>query len=299
MMECTNPGLFSAGPDWLEPGEPRRQEALWQFARGQAEGEGGALPRHVDECRNCARMVQGFRRLDGAVRGGAEVFALCPSAKDLSDYAAYELPVDLRGKVDAHLQACAYCREDLDWLARTAESRLVAIRKRRWLMYGAVAAAIALLALIPVLRPPTASPYADLAQIPAMNRSDLTATLREPQKFRPVLEESLDAYDAGDYRMAQAKARTILDVLPTDPSALFVAAMAEYRQGHSAQAEKLMDESERSQPMTEFRCWAALQMALATGSRVRIDRECKHLENAPGYAPQVRDIRQSIGRRGA
>ena len=25
MMECTNPGLFSGGPDWLEPGEQRRQ----------------------------------------------------------------------------------------------------------------------------------------------------------------------------------------------------------------------------------------------------------------------------------
>ena len=301
MMECTNPGLFSAGPDWLEPGEQRRQEALWQFARGKAQGEGGALARHAVECRSCARIVESFRRLDGAIRGGAELFALCPSAKDLSDYAAYELPVDLRGKVDSHLEACPYCREDLAWLASTAESRIVAIGKMRWLMYGAVAAALALLALIPVLRRPGApvSPYADLAQIPAMNRSDLMATLREPQKVRPTLEASLDAYDAGDYRMAQAKARTILEVLPTDPSALFVAAMAEYRQGHAAEAEKLMDESERSEPMTEFRCWAALQMALANGSRARIDRECKHLDNVPGYAPQIRHIQQTVRQRGA
>ena len=40
MMDCTKPWLFDAGPDWLEPGEQRRQEALWQFARGKAEGEG-------------------------------------------------------------------------------------------------------------------------------------------------------------------------------------------------------------------------------------------------------------------
>ena len=66
MMECTNPALFSAGPDWLEPGEQRRQEALWQFARGKAAGEGGVLLRHVDECRDCARIVRSFRRLDGA-----------------------------------------------------------------------------------------------------------------------------------------------------------------------------------------------------------------------------------------
>src|SRR5439155_16950903 len=181
MMECTNPGLFSAGPDWLEPGEPRRHEALWQFARGRAEWEGGALRRHVDECRACARLVQKFRRLDGSVREGAEVFAVCPSAKDLSDYACYELPVDQRRKVDAHLEACPLCREDLAWLARTTESRIVGTDRRRWWIYAAVAAGLILLALIPVLRRP--SPYADLAQIPAMNRTDLKATLYEPRKF--------------------------------------------------------------------------------------------------------------------
>src|SRR5262245_57283210 len=117
MMDCTNPGLFSAGPDWLEPGEQRRQEALWQFARGKAEGEGGALARHAAECPSCARIVESFRSLDKATCGGAEVFALCPSAKDLSDYSSYELPVDLRGRVDAHLETCPYCRDDLEWLA--------------------------------------------------------------------------------------------------------------------------------------------------------------------------------------
>ena len=131
------------------------------------------------------------------------------------------------------------------------------------------------------------------------NRTDLMATLGEPQKFRQALEASLNDYDAGDYRMAETKARTILEALPADPSALFVVAMCEYRQGNSADAEKLMDESERSQPMTEFRCWAALQLGLATGSRARIDRECKHLENAPGYAPQVRHIQQTVRQRGA
>jgi hypothetical protein len=53
MMECTNPEMFSAGPDWLEPGGQRRHEALWQFALGKAEGEGGALRSHVDQCRAC------------------------------------------------------------------------------------------------------------------------------------------------------------------------------------------------------------------------------------------------------
>ena len=178
---------------------------------------------------------------------------------------------------------------------------MVALERRRWIAYGAVAAMLALLAPLPFLRrsDKPASPYADLAQMPLMNRDDLMSTLHQPQKFRPLLEASLNAYEAGDYRMAEAKARTILQALPTDPSALFVVAMAEYRQGQPGEAEKLMDQSERSQPMSAYRCWGALQLGLANGSRARIDRECKHLDGDPSYAPQVQQIQQAVQRRGA
>jgi hypothetical protein len=298
MMECTDPGLFSAGPDWLEPGEQRRHEALWQVSRGRAEGEGGVLRRHVEECRACARLVESFRRLDSKMQGAADVFAACPSAKVLSDYHYYELPVDHREKVEEHLRDCPYCREDLAWLARTAESKLVTMPRRRWLVYGAVAAALAILALIPALRH-SSSPYADLAQIPAIDRGDLMATLDQPERFRPMLEDSMNAYDAGDYRTAETKADSILQTFPSDPSALFVKAMAEYKQGNSAAAVELMDQSERSQPMSAFRCWATLQLALATGSRARVERECKHLAGHPNYSARAREIEEIVRKRGA
>jgi anti-sigma factor RsiW len=145
MMECNDPGVFSAGPDWLDPGEQRRHEALWQFARGTAEGEGGALRRHVEQCRACAMLVESFRLLDGAAQGDAALFAACPSAKELSDYHYYELPVDDREKVEEHLKACPHCREELAWVGRTAESKVVAMPRRRWMVSAAVAAAIVLL----------------------------------------------------------------------------------------------------------------------------------------------------------
>jgi len=303
MMECTNPGLFSAGPVWLDPGEQRRHEALWQLARGKAEGEGGVLRRHVDECSGCAQMVHSFRLLSNAVWEGAEVFTVCPSARDLSDYLSFELPAHRREGVDEHLRACSYCRDDLGWLNRTSEPKIAAAVIRRWLTYGLLAASagLALMALIPMLSRPnrSASPYADLARIPVINRGNLIATLHQPQRFRSALEDSLNAYDAGDYRMAAAKALAILQTSPGDPSALFIASMSEYQQGNPEEAEKLMDESERSQPMSGFRCWSALQLGLATGSRVRIDRECQHLENSPDYAEQVRLIREAVRRRGA
>jgi hypothetical protein len=298
MMECTNPGLFSAGPDWLEPGEQRRHEALWQVARGRAAGDGGALRRHVDECRACARLVESFRRLDQGVSEGADLFAACPSAKDLSDYHHYELPVEAREKVGEHLEICPYCREDLAWLGRTAESKLVEIRRRRWTTYAVAAAAVVLLALIPTLRHSGPWRYSDLAQIPAIDRGDLIATLEQPERFRLALEDALNAYDAGDYRKSEANAEAILLVAPADPSALLVKAMDEYRLGNSGAAVALMDQSERTQPMSAFRCWAALQLGLATGSRARVDRECKHLDGHPRYSARVREIQEAVRKRG-
>lgn len=297
MMECTNPGLFAAGPDWLEPGEQRRQEALWQIARGRATGEGGELSRHVEECRACARVVEVFRRLDSAVREGAFVFAACPSAKELSDYRAYELRVEQREKVEQHLKECSYCREDLAWLAKTSESKVIAM-PRRAIIFGAVAAA-AVLALIPVVRRSMTSPYTGLAEIPAIDRADLMKTLNQPQKFAVALEDSVNHYNAGDYATAEEKVQPILAAFPSDPSALYMKAMAEYRKGNVEAAGQLMDQSERTQPMSAFRCWSALQLGLETGNRTRIDRECKHLGGHPQYSDRVRRIREAVQQGGA
>jgi Tfp pilus assembly protein PilF len=126
----------------------------------------------------------------------------------------------------------------------------------------------------------------------------LLATLDQPGTFRPALEDSLNAYEAGDYAGAETKLQPILEAFPSDPSALYVKAMAEYRKGNLAQAGEWMDASERTQPMSAFRCWSALQLGLATGSRARIDRECKHLADHPQYADQVRRIRKAVERRG-
>jgi tetratricopeptide (TPR) repeat protein len=297
MMECTNPGLFSAGPDWLEPGEQRRHEALWQVARGRAEGEGGALVQHAGECRACAELVKSFRRLDSALAERATMFAACPSAKDLSDYHYYELPVDARQKVGEHLKNCPQCREDLAWLAGTADSKVVAMPARRLAIYAIAAAALVLLALT-VQRHFSASRYSDLAQIPALDRDALIATLQEPERFRVALEDSLKAYNAGDYRTAEANVESILQVAPTDPSALLVKAMAEYRQGNTKAALALMDQSERTQPMSAYRCWAALQLGLATGRRATVERECKHLDGHPKYSARAREIQEAVRKRG-
>jgi hypothetical protein len=59
-----------------------------------------------------------------------------------------------------------------------------------------------------------------------------------------------------------------------------------------------MDQSERTQPMSAFRCWATLQLALSTGDRPGVERECKHLEGHPLYSSRVQQIREAVRKRG-
>ncbi len=210
-----------------------------------------------------------------------------------------ELPVDLREKVAAHLSECPYCREDIAWLERTAESKVVAMPSRRIALYGAIAAAAALAVGLPLLHNHGRSPYADLAQMPAINEKDLLATLERPAEFGQMFEDSLNAYNAGDFAAAEEKLKPILAAYPANPSVLFVEAMAEYRKGNLPQAADLMGRSESTQPMSAFRCWANLQMSLITGSRAGIDRECRHLAGHPEYKDQVRRISETVTQRGA
>jgi hypothetical protein len=242
-------------------------------------------------------LVESFRRLDAGLRARATVFAACPSARELSQYHYYELPVDRREKVAGHVKACPYCREELAWLGQTSERKVVAMPARRWVIIGAAAAAL-LAAAVGVLRNSAGPSYSDLVELPPIDRVDLLATLDRPDKFRPLFEDSLNAYASGDFGAAEAKVKPILEAFPSDPSALFVKAMAEYRLGNGAAAGKLMARSERTQPMSAYRCWGALQMALATGNRAGIDRECKHLEGHPGYSAQVRRIEEVVRKRG-
>ena len=292
-MECTNPGLFAAGPDWLEAGEQRRQEALWQIARGQAAGEGGALSRHVQECRACWETVESFRRLDRAAREGASVFAACPSAQELSDYRAWELRVEQREKVDEHLKKCSYCREDLEWMAET-DIKVVAMPSRRKFFIVAAGLAASVAAFIIQRRLPPVSPYLSLFETPAMDARELVRTLNQPEKFAGTLQDAIYSYQAGDFPGTEQKLQPILASFPSDPSALYVKAMAQYRQNNQEEAARIMDESERTDPMSALRCWGALQMGLVTANRERIDRECKHLSGHPQYAARVRRIQEKL-----
>jgi len=71
-------------------------------------------------------------------------------------------------------------------------------------------------------------------------------------------------------------------------------AMSLYKRGQLRQAYASMLESERTAPMSQFRCWTLLQMALVAGDRTVINRECAHVASHAVYGPQARKILAAI-----
>ncbi|MEO7652665.1 MAG: zf-HC2 domain-containing protein [Bryobacteraceae bacterium] len=301
MMQCSNPALFTVSDDWERMGiattEQVRQELLWRLA--SATGTAKEIEAHAPECRECKALLASFLRLTAAAREGeARTFAACPGAAAVAAFQYGELGEPERARIEAHVKACTACGEEAAWIARTAAERnVVEMPRPRWPIFAAVAAAVALLAFLPIWRQPSpASPFAGLAQMPALDRAELNATLSHPERSRALLDSAITAFEAREYRAAEASAHTILVASPDDASALFIVALARLQEGDMISSENAMYASERAPPITHYRCWAALQLALLTGNRARIEMECRHLDGDPAYADRTSKIRSALER---
>jgi putative zinc finger protein len=302
LMECTNPGFYDVTPErrqaGLETAEQVRHEVLWDYVRNSSAPQG--LLGHLAECRHCTELRDSFERLNDALtRKDSHVLAVCPSPETLSAYQSGELAGVEREKLARHLEACAPCREDLDWLKRTAPSNVVEMPRRRWALVAAAAAALVVIGIAPkVVRHFTAPVFSDLAATPVLDKQDLRATLTQKERFLPLLEASFTSYDAGDFRGAESKARQILSTAPSEPSGLLMAGLAAYRRGDLAEAARLVTAAEQVKK-SEYRCWTALQFALLTGERVGVDRECRHLDGHIKYRDRAREILRTVKQRTA
>ncbi len=301
-MDCKNPGFYDVTPErrqaGLETAEQVRHEVLWEHVR-KADSPQGLLA-HLAECRHCSELKDSFERLNEALaRKDAHVLAVCPPPETLSAYQAGELAGVEREKLARHLEACAPCREDLDWLNRTTPSNVVEMPRRRWALVAAAAAALVVIGVAPKLVHHFSAPaFADLATTPELDKEDLRATLTQKETFLPLLEASFTSYDAGDFRGAESKAREILAGAPSEPSGLLMAGLAAYRRGDLTEAARLVTAAEHVKK-SEYRCWTALQFALLSGERVGVDRECRHLDGHIKYRDRAREILRTVKQRTA
>jgi hypothetical protein len=298
VMECRDPAFYAA--TGAEGWEEAREEALWRHAQGK--GAAG-IRAHLADCRACASLATRLSRLAKTLaRKEPVTFALCPSAETLSAFHYGTLAADARAAVDRHLAACGSCRNDSRWLMETAAPGVVAMPRRNTWMHAAAAAAALVLLALPLARvgsepAPGTSPFADLARTPAPEAADLESTLGHPEFSKPRLEAALAASAAKDLVTLEGKALEILADHPQDATGVFLLALHAHNRGNHGAANRYAGQSESMAPMTHFRCWYALQMALLDGDESRVRHECGHLDGDPRFSNRTRAILAAVRRR--
>jgi hypothetical protein len=298
---CTEPGIYEVDAYWKSQGvtdeEQVRHEVLWQAA-GRRE-----VPIHTGKCRYCAELLESFQRMHSVI-GAADAepkvsvsFAVCPDAATFSRYYYGEKNPALA----EHLKSCPACREDLAFFARSQQPRERTLPVNRRLVWLAVAAAAVVFTLIPwpwMKKPEKpahvfqqSSQYASLAQVPPIDRDKLMA--ESPADHHTRIDTVLASYNKGDYKQAEQFADIIVRAVD-DPSAGYLLAMAQYKQGKLKEALESMRTAEAIQPLTAYRCWAALQFALMLGDKETIQRELNHVSGHSEYHDRCEQIRHQL-----
>jgi Putative zinc-finger len=296
-VRCVEPEIFDASARWrklgLESPEQVRYEVL---SRADRPPE---VTQHLTQCAFCRELAESLERLDGVLRapaGQTAAFAVCPPAEALAGYHYEELSDAQTKAIKEHLKRCPACQVEARWLLLTAEVTPGRMLRKRW--YFPVAAAVMIGAMVTMQHLQKSAPkpqtYADLARAPQLDTADLLATTAPAE--RPLVQRALDDYSAGRFGRSEQETRELL-ATGDNPAAELVMAMSMYKRGQLRQAYASMLESEKTAPMTEFRCWTLLQMALVAGDRKIIDRECEHVANHPVYGPQARKIQEAINSR--
>jgi tetratricopeptide (TPR) repeat protein len=293
---CTEPGIFEVDAYWKSQGftsaDQVRQEVLWQAAGS------GETPIHTGKCPYCSELLESFRRMRSVVDAEESVaVAVCPDAAAFSAYYYGEKNPALA----AHLKACSACREDLAFLARSQQPREKALPASRKLLWLAAAAAALVFTLIPwpwLKRPEKpahiyqgSSQFASLAQVPPIDRAELLA--ESPADHHSRIERVLAVYEKGDYKQAEQFADIMVRAVD-DPSAGYLLAMAQYKQGKTKEAFESMRAAEATLPRSAFRCWGALQFALMLGDKETIRQELNHAGGHAEYHDRCDLIRQQL-----
>lgn len=313
VVKCSEPERFQPEGYWasqgLETEEQVRWELLWQAATADTDIAKQARE-HAEGCDYCGDVVERFRRVSYAMKPGHPVvLAICPSAAQLVDFLHNSLPTEIAQKVGAHVEKCRNCSNELKWLGRAEKkSRHAVIMTPRAKVVTLLAAAAALLiaavlyeskrnstGYVPIQDTVYSSQYRDLAQLPLLDREDLTRAA--PGDHWALLDKAMSALELGDTRRAVGLAARLINN-KDEPAAEYVLGRALYRERMVSASKEALLKSEQMSPQSAYRCWSALQIGLILADKEVIMRECQHLANNPEYGERVQKILKEVKKRG-
>jgi hypothetical protein len=313
VVKCSEPERFQPVGYWasqgLEKEEEVRWEMLWQAATAETDIAKQALE-HAEGCDYCGDILDRFRRVNYSLKPGRKVdLAICPSASDLVAFQHKQLTSEISQKVGAHLQKCKLCAGELKWLVKSekrSHSAVMMTPRAKLITLLAVAAGFVIGAVFfvsfssrttftPIQDTVYSSKYRDLARLPLLDRNDLIAVA--PASHWASLDKAMSALELGDRRRAVGLAARLVND-KDEPAAEYVLGRALYQERMLSASKEALVKSESMQPMSAYRCWSALQIALIVGDKDIVLRECKHLEKDPQYGEQVAKIRGEVQKRG-
>lgn len=294
-VRCVEPEIFEAGPRWRQLGLESAEQVRYELLSRPDERPDDVL-RHLERCAFCRELEASLKHLHAALNPAADetvTFSVCPPAETLARYHYEEATPAEQQAIKDHLKHCPACQVEARWLLLTEEVSVSKMLRKRW--YFPVAAAVMLGSMITLQHlqkglPKTQS-FADLARAPQLDSADLLATTTPAE--RPLVQRALDDYSAGKFGRSEQETRELL-ATGDNPAAELIMAMSQFKRGQLKPAYAAMLESEKIAPMTQFRCWTLLQMALVAGDRKVIERECSHVASHLIYGPQARKIRAAI-----
>jgi hypothetical protein len=148
---------------------------------------------------------------------------------------------------------------------------------------------------IPIQDTVYSSRYRDLARLPLLDRQDLVNSA--PADHWTTLDKAMSALELGDTRRAVGLAARLVSA-KDEPAAEYVLGRSLYRERMFSAARDALVKSEQMAPMSEYRCWTALQIGLILGDKAIVTRECGHLAKSQQYGEQVAKIQQELKNRG-
>jgi len=313
VVKCSEPERFQPAGYWASQGldteDQVRWELLWQAATAETD-IAKQVREHAEGCDYCGDVLDRYYRVVHAMKPQNVVdLAICPCAPDLIDYVHQRLPASLNAKIAAHVQKCRICAKELKWIASTDKSSLrpVIMTPRARLITGLAIAAGLVIAAVSVFavknrveyRPIEdkvySAKYRDLARLPPLDRQDLINAA--PSSHWSSLDKAMSALELGDSRRAVGLTAKLISN-KDEPGAEYVLGRALFRERMVSASQEALLKAEAMRPMSAYRCWTALQIALILANKPVIMRECDHLANHPEYREQVQKIREEVKRRG-
>jgi hypothetical protein len=313
VVKCSEPERFNPAGYWASQGLATEDEVRWELLWQAATSENDIarqVREHAEGCDYCGDVLDRYHRVADAMKPGRPVdMAICPSAADLVDFHRQEVPPELRNKIAAHVQKCKICSGELHWIAKAEKKadRPVIMTPRARMITGLAIAAVLVIGVLtfvtaknrveftPIQDTVYSSKYRDLARLPPLDRQDLTSAA--PASHWPRLDKAMSALELGDTRRAIGIAAAIINT-QDEPAAQYVLGRALFRERMSSAAKEALFKSEQMSPMSAYRCWTALQIALVFGDKPAILRECDHLAKDAQYGDDVRRILEEVNKRG-